>query len=541
MSKLYTHPRSVKDRVFNAFISPGRFTKNPDVVRLPGGRMLLVYSDNDQHWSQETQVLTILKSDDDGRTWERFSVVDQADLRIGQERLVTPRLSLLSDGRLAVIIDHDDYGHFHEDQAPGNWIYWSHDGGTTWSKPCDYGIGGFEPDRIVELPDGTLTIVSHTLRRDSQEFAVILTVSTDGGDTWTLRGTVAHDGYFRYCEGAIVLMPDGSLACLMRENHSAGIPCFVSFSRDQGYNWSEPQRLPFALHRPYGKALPDGRVLVSGRHVNGPLGTYAWVGDLRAEAGTWQVGGPRTFHNASFAGDELRIVNAPEHECMYMLFPPQNSHSEASLQAVVRVSGDQALAPVAMMSLSNLDTISDVGGVCYIAPGGVSFTPDMKRHFQAVDMTAPHALRLTNEHGLLTLSVDGRVALSVCVFQRDVTATCFYGGNLKARTQFGGYGACGESFWTSVAYDVRNPTHPDVHWHFTAGDKTLPDRYQRERLIQIHANDFHEGHRPDHGYSSHLMLPDGRVFLVDYTNFGDPPGKSHLAAVYLTMKDLEMV
>ena len=149
---MYIHPRSVANKVFEAWRSPGRFTKNPDMVRLPNGRLLLVYADNDSHWSQETQVLTILASDDEGRHWTRLAEPGRADLRQGDERLVTPRLSLLADGRLVVLVDHDDHGHFHIDQPTGNWAYWSSDGGMTWSAPQDTGIVGFEPDRILDVP-----------------------------------------------------------------------------------------------------------------------------------------------------------------------------------------------------------------------------------------------------------------------------------------------------------------------------------------------------------------------------------------------------
>ena len=51
--------------------------------------------------------------------------------------------------------------------------------------------------------------------------------------------------------------------------------------------------LPFALHRPYAKQLADGRIMVTGRNVNGGLGTYAWAGDLEREAGSYAIGGPR--------------------------------------------------------------------------------------------------------------------------------------------------------------------------------------------------------------------------------------------------------
>jgi len=89
--KTHVHTRSVAHKVYDVWRSPDRFTKNPDIVQTLEGRLLLVYSDNDLHWSQTTQILTILASDDRGKTWYKFSEVDRADLQKGDERLVTPR------------------------------------------------------------------------------------------------------------------------------------------------------------------------------------------------------------------------------------------------------------------------------------------------------------------------------------------------------------------------------------------------------------------------------------------------------------------
>lgn len=294
---MLVYTRSVSDKVFEVWRSPGRFTKNPDLVQLPSGRLMLVYADTDAHWSLENQVLTLLASDDLGKTWFKFNEVDRADVRAGDERLITPRLSLLEDGRLAVIVDQGC--HWHEDQPPGHLIYWSKDGGQTWSPPKKPNIAGFEPDRIVDLPDGRLAVCSHVMRGSSQAWADIMTCSDDGGKTWYEQATIAHNGYHYFCEGALVILGGGrELACVMRENHSAGIPSFVAFSQDGGRTWSEPQMLPFAIHRPCAKQLADGRVLVTGRHVNGGLGTYAWVGDLHAEAGSHHIGGPRRKYAA---------------------------------------------------------------------------------------------------------------------------------------------------------------------------------------------------------------------------------------------------
>ena len=106
------HTRSISDKVFEVWRVQGRFTKNPDVIALPSDRLMLIYSDTDSHWSQEDQILTLLASDDRGKTWFKHREIDQSDLRKGDERLVTPRLSRLNDGRLVVLVDHNDEGPF---------------------------------------------------------------------------------------------------------------------------------------------------------------------------------------------------------------------------------------------------------------------------------------------------------------------------------------------------------------------------------------------------------------------------------------------
>ena len=104
--------------------SQGRFTKNPDMIRFPRGKMMLVYNDCDAHWPQETTRITTLESLDGGQTWGNPRVVSEADKRKGQERWVSPRISRLSDGRLVIICDQNDFSHVHEDQPPGIWIWY---------------------------------------------------------------------------------------------------------------------------------------------------------------------------------------------------------------------------------------------------------------------------------------------------------------------------------------------------------------------------------------------------------------------------------
>jgi hypothetical protein len=525
------HTRTVIDKVFEVWRSPDRFTKNPDVVQVPDGRLVLVYSDTDRHWSEINQVLTVLESSDLGASWSKLAEPGEAVLAAGDERLVTPRLSVLSDGRLVVIVDHDDFTHFHENQPPGNWIFWSSDSGRTWSPPQDCGIAGFEPDRIMELSDGRLAVCSHVMRAETQEFAEIIHCSDDGGASWYEQATIAHDGYHRFCEGALVPLHGGlELACVMRENHSGGIPSFVSFSDDLGRSWSPPRRLPFAFHRPFAEQLPDGRVLVTGRHVNGGLGTYAWCGDLRSEAGAWSVGGPRRKYSASLEAEALIVENLPDHECRYTMIPPEGPRSRVLFEAVIKVEGppDQ---PVAFLSVPHLDAVLQIGAN-YV--GGERFRVDLR---DKVDMTRFRRVTIRHDRGLAEVLIDGQQVIRWNVFWEHQGVQDFHGGDPAKRTQFGQMGEQGRSFWKSVRYETKNPRLADAAWSWCAPAGLWPDEYQRDRLIQIHGNHPDQKPNPDHGYSSWLPLEDGRIFLVDYTNHGDSPGRSHLVGVYLEPDD----
>lgn len=529
------HTRSVNHKTFDVWRNPDRFTKNPDLVQLPSGQLMFVYADTDAHWARENVVLTLIASDDQGRTWYKLNEVARADLP-QDERLVTPRLSCLSDGRLVVICDHDDYGHFHEEQPSGNWAWWSDDSGRTWSKPRVTGIEGFEPDRILELPDGTLGVATHLMLSQSQSFADILSVSEDRGRSWKRRSVIAHDGYHFFCEGAIVLLGGNRLACVLRENHSAGIPSFVAFSDDCGYTWSEPKMCPFALHRPYAKQLGDGRVFVTGRHVNGGLGTYGWCGDLEAEAGQWVVGGPRRKYAAELTDSALVITNQPAHECRYSLLPPESSSSEVLFEAVLMVEGASG-EPAAFMSVSTHQW-GEGPLVLYMGSDWIGFSVDRPDKKKYLDMTRERLVSIRHCNGLVQVVVDGDVVMSGCCRKGGAVPMDFWGGRPERRTQFGQIGDQGKSAWSRVRYQVKNPTLSDAAWEWNASGGKWPDQYQRKRLIQIHGNHPDRKGAPDGGYSSWVVLEDGRILFVDYTNVGDEHKRSHIVGVSIDPEDI---
>src|SRR6185295_15513858 len=83
----------------------------------------------------------------------------------------------------------------------------------------------------------------------------------------------------------IVVLGNGLLACVMRDENHNGYTSPVAFSLDDGRTWSAPQSLPFSGDRPFVNELADGRVLVTYRNQNGNTGTHAWMGDITRDFG----------------------------------------------------------------------------------------------------------------------------------------------------------------------------------------------------------------------------------------------------------------
>ncbi len=273
-------------------------------------------------------------------------------------------------------------------------------------------------------------------------------------------------------------------------------------------------------------------MLSPGRQVSAGLGPYAWCGNLRAEAGTYQVGGPRRKFAAELTADALRIDNRPDHECRFNLLPPEGGRSEIVFEAEVKVEGSE---PAAFLSISRLR--SNRGPVVLSLAGDHLSLAD--RRPAAVDFSHFRTVRISHRRGLLEVRVDGEVVRSASVFHEELAMSEFMrGGPLYARTMFGQVGDAGTSWWRRVRYETRNPRLTDWRWSWAAADGIWPDQYQRDRLTQVHGNHPDQKPGPDHGYSSWLQQEDGTIVFVDYTNFGDDGGKSHLVGAFIDPGDL---
>ena len=504
---------------------PGRFTKNPDIIRFLSGRLMLVFCDDDSHWTQEISRITTLESTDNGKTWGNPRVIAATDRRKGEERWITPRMSLLRDGRVIVLCDHDDYAHVHEDQPSGIWQWESRDEGRAWSEPRLTGIPGIEPDRVVELADGTLLIAAHMTFAATRKLGQFVMRSTDGGRTWKDLSVIASDRVHHHCEGAVLTLENGALGCIMRENNHAGYPSYVSFSHDAGRNWSRIAPMPFSGDRPYAKQLKDGRVLVTYRNQAGNKGTHAWIGRLGRDS-EYRAAGTHYHDAVKLTGDALEISGEPGAVTRYTLMPPESFWSDVLFECTVQVNGD-AMATVDIGRLGvRLDMARDA---LFLHRGAIDYTTHPTDRHAKTDLSRPRAVKLAVTRGRLQVLVDGEELIRWVVMAEAPLRETYF-GRLPEKA--------GSVSWRSVRYAVKNETEPPFEWEWTpsAGH---PDQYQLDHMVIVKANPPDDkNYAPDNGYSSWLELPDSSIYMVDYTTHGDLKPTSHLYRAKFQVSDL---
>jgi len=369
--------------------------------------------------------------------------------------------------------------------------------------------------------------------RDNFKLAEFVMRSTDGGLTWKDLSVIAKDRVHNYCEGHILPHSSGPLACILRENNHNGYPSYISFSHDSGFTWTRPQPLPFAGDRPFAGDLPDGRVLITYRNQAGNTGTQAWLGDIFAGEG-YQVSAVRYGDQLSFEDGALRIYERPGAETRYLLTPPENLRSDIVMEAQLRVDGpaDKAIATLNVSRLGlTLYVFRDRIG-CDFRRGAMMNPahPDLPRvdTTHRVNMSAEHRLRLQTSKGRMWVALDGEPVIhGVMIKEWPLEDTWFGRGRDSA----------GAVWIRSVHYESLNETEPVFSWSWTANSGRFPDQYQIDRMLEINPNPPGPDKRPDNGYSSWLQLPGGDIFLVDYTNRGDPRPTGHLYAARFSLGD----
>ena len=267
----------------------------PDVTLTVGGKLVCVFAECTHHGDRSHTRILLSDSDDRGRSWSACRGRTKPTSReIDGYMWNCPRISTLSDGRLVAVCDRvtqvDEADH---SSAPeqSNWLWFSDDGGPTWTGPHPTPVVGIVPDQLIELKHGKhagrwlLGAHTRTFCDPSMVGAQRLWYTDDHGNTWRGPITIAQHDSLWLCEGSTVELPTGELVCFLRESSGSGLDCHKTISIDGGDTWSEPVRCPLpACHRPVAGMLRSGRLLITHRFMQGGKGWVGWWAQNRFAA-----------------------------------------------------------------------------------------------------------------------------------------------------------------------------------------------------------------------------------------------------------------
>ncbi|MBQ4354471.1 MAG: exo-alpha-sialidase [Clostridia bacterium] len=244
----------------------------PDLCLTDSGRLICVFSECRHHGDRTDARLTLVTSDDRGRTWSEKRYLTEKGEKTAYWNCA--RIAKLADGRLAISCD---FIRGHENGRNTQvWLWFSEDGGDTWSAPLATPLSGIVPDKLLETRTGRWILAAHTPSDDTGKLTEYCIVSDDQGKTWSERITVAADPRYNLCEASIIETSDSTLVCFLRENSADGIDCLKTFSKDGGLTWSEVYRTPIpGCHRPTAGCLADGTLMLTYRFMQGGKG---WLG-----------------------------------------------------------------------------------------------------------------------------------------------------------------------------------------------------------------------------------------------------------------------
>ena len=261
---------------FTIWHDPQRYCAWPDVALLPDGTLLCVFTACTHHLDRSHSQVMLTGSCDHGRTWTppRPLTEDTGGLTYYYN---CPRLKVLSDGTVAVVVDRVSHtGGERSVSETQVWLYRSRDGGASWEEPQALPLHGIVPDRPCLTDDGRWLQAAHHQEEDGS-FHEECIASADGGRTWSAPVTVAHIPGLLLCEASLLDCGHGAIVAFMRENSGRGLDCQKAISHDGGRTWSAPIAIPIpAAHRPVAGWLQDGRCLVTFRMRQG--GGNQWGG-----------------------------------------------------------------------------------------------------------------------------------------------------------------------------------------------------------------------------------------------------------------------
>ena len=252
---------------------PEMYEAWPDVALTPSGKLVCVFSECTHHGNRDYTRIMLCDSFDRGRTWTIKRALTEGTR--GRDYYYNcARITLLKDGRLAIIVDKlPKTGETNTEKAV-NLLYFSSDDGNNWSSPVETPLNGIVPDKLLELGNGRWIIAAH--HHEDGFLTQFMRYSDNQGKSWSPRITIAKKEGLNLCEVSILPTGDNTLVAFLRENSFKGWDCMKAISRDNGETWGEVINFPLpGCHRPVAGYLRDGRIMITYRFMQGGKG---WLG-----------------------------------------------------------------------------------------------------------------------------------------------------------------------------------------------------------------------------------------------------------------------
>jgi hypothetical protein len=204
---------------------------------------------------------------DDGEVWTPVaSLQAEGDVR-------DPKLCLMPDGRLMAVTAAALYrrqpGCVYEGRDPHQSLVWVSRDGSDWGMPIEVGELNWWLWRVTWHKG-----VAYGVGRRVHERIPRLYRSTDGVhfEPWVERlfGDQADD---RGSEASLLFLPDDRAVCLIRGHGPT--PARIGHAEPPYRQW-QWLNLPVNIGGPQLMQLPDGRIVVGGRHFGPTRETWLW-------------------------------------------------------------------------------------------------------------------------------------------------------------------------------------------------------------------------------------------------------------------------
>ena len=252
---------------------------HPDVA-LFKGKFYVVYRESKDHKSYKNTKINIVSSVN-GSSYSSPTILLQSD----KMRWNCPRLSVIG-GRMWLVCDkvkrlEDSFVRSENNpKAISVWVMSTRDG-KVWTDPFKTNINGIVPDRMF-MSDGYYFIGVHRYKigkttKDEGRLVQSVWRTNNIHSSWNSYEVANVEG-LNMCEGSVCGLPNGRLACMMRENSGKGLPAYISFSKNKGETWTEAAETKlFGCHRPVLGQLKSGDYLATYREQSFSMHAAHWA------------------------------------------------------------------------------------------------------------------------------------------------------------------------------------------------------------------------------------------------------------------------